>query len=66
VFYKKGSISLKEKIISIDFCALLLAAIVVFLTRSTPVKRLFRFILVFADDKHAYRQLLNTGYYEKV
>jgi hypothetical protein len=62
----EGSISSKEEIASIDFCALLLTAIVVFLTRSTPVERLFRFILVFADDTHAYRQLLNTGYHEKV
>jgi hypothetical protein len=43
-----------------------LTVIVAFLTRTTPVKRSFRFILVFADDTHAYHQLLNTGYHEKV
>jgi hypothetical protein len=31
-----------------------------------PVERPFRFILVFAGDTRAYRQLLNTGYHEKV
>jgi hypothetical protein len=46
--------------------ALTLTVIVAFLTRPTSVKRLFRFILVFADDTHAHRQLLNTGYHEKV
>jgi hypothetical protein len=43
-----------------------LIVIIVFLTRITPVKRPFRFILVFADNTHAYHQLLNTGYHEKV
>jgi hypothetical protein len=43
-----------------------LTVIVASLTRTTPVERPFRFILVFADDTHAYRQLLNTGYHEKV
>ena len=42
----EDSISSKEVIASINFYALLLMAIVVFLTRSTPVERLFRFILV--------------------
>jgi hypothetical protein len=39
--------------------------IITFLTRTTLVKRPFKFILVFTDDTHAYRQLLNTGYHEK-
>jgi len=43
-----------------------LTAIVASLTRPTPVERPFGFILVFADDTHAHRQLLNTGYHEKV
>jgi hypothetical protein len=36
------------------------------LTRTTPVERPFGFILVFADDAHAHRQLLDTGYRVKV
>jgi hypothetical protein len=43
-----------------------LTTIVASLTRTTPLKRPFRFILVFADDTHAHHQLLNTGYHEKV
>jgi hypothetical protein len=35
-----------------------LTVIVASLTRTTPVKRPFRFILVFADDTHAHHQLL--------
>jgi hypothetical protein len=62
----EDSISSKEVIASINFYALLLMAIVVFLTRSTPVERPFRFILVFVDDMYAHRQLLNTGYHEKM
>jgi len=58
--------SSKEEIVSVDFCALLLTAIVASLTRTTPVERPFGFILVFADDAYAHRQLLNTGYHEKV
>jgi hypothetical protein len=46
--------------------ALTLTAIVASLTRTTPVERSFGFILVFADDTHAHRQLLDTGYHEKV
>jgi hypothetical protein len=64
--YEEGSVSSKEGIASVDFCALLLlTAIVASLTRPTPIERPFRFILVFADDAHAHRQLLNTGYHEK-
>jgi hypothetical protein len=33
---------------------------------ATPVERPFGFILVFADETRAHRQLLNTGYREKV
>jgi len=43
-----------------------LTVIVASLTRTTPVERPFGFILVFADDTHAHRRLLNTGYHEKV
>ena len=43
-----------------------LTAIIASLTRTTPVERPFGFILVFADDTHAHRRLLNTGYHEKV
>ena len=64
--YEEGSVSLKEEVASVDLCALLLTAIVASLTRTTPVERPFGFVLVFADDAHAHRQLLNTGYHEEV
>jgi hypothetical protein len=65
--YEEGSVSSKEEIASVDLCALLLlTAIIASLTRTTPVERPFGFILVFADDTHAHRQLLDTGYREKV
>jgi hypothetical protein len=43
-----------------------LPVIVSSLTRTTPLKKPFRFILVFAGDTHAHHQLLNNGYHEKV
>jgi hypothetical protein len=43
-----------------------LTAVVASLTRTMPVERPFGFILVFAGDTRAHRQLLNTGYHEKV
>jgi hypothetical protein len=46
--------------------ALLHLDIVASSTRTTPVERPFGFILVFTSDAHAHRQLLHTGYHEKV
>jgi hypothetical protein len=65
--YEGGSVSSKEEIASVYFSASsLLTAIAASLTRLTPVERPFRFVLVFADDTRAQRQLLHTGYHEKV